>query len=94
MAFSISTYPLLDQFYGCIYKFLIKVPDSSFILIIATLENYQSTKLSIADLGGVERYHRLDLVNISILQEELCVNKFREVAIKSIKIKLSFELFI
>lgn len=66
-------------------QFSFKVSDSSFILVIATLEDYQSTKLSITGLGGIESYHRLDLFNNSILHEgHLCTNG-EEVAVKSKK---------
>lgn len=67
------------------FKFSFKVPHSSFILIIATLKDYQNTKLSVTGLGGIERYHRLDLFNKSIFhQGKLCVNyDGKEVAIKS-----------
>ena len=68
-----------------IFQFFLKVPDSSFIVIIATLEDYQSTKVYTTGLGGFERYHRLDLYNFSIPQQgQLCYDSYtKEVVEKS-----------
>ena len=58
---------------------LLQVPDTDLILIIATLEDFQISRLLVDGLGGTERYHRLDLWNELSL---FCKDSETQVAVK------------
>ena len=67
---------------------LFQVPDSDFILVIATLEDFQISRLSVDGLGGSEQYHRLDLWNDSTLyKNHLCASTETVVSVKGMVTK-------
>ena len=69
--------------YHCI---IIQVPDTDFVLALASLVDHTQSDLSVLSMGKTEYYHRIDLFQDEALyKEQLCAQTKSYVAFKGKK---------